>query len=443
MAALYSVNQYVKNMKSLKSFLNKIKVSDDVEIVKERLLDSLGILNHYLLDLKFSTEKPQICDKHINLLTTVTNTIKAAADINGITMVSAIVDLLNEKEIEDIKSYHMNRDADNNFYGYNEGIELPASHVRGLYNLIKNTNPLNIFHIECQYGSNVKNFCKEGDKSYGQLTGNSKRAHEHLIRTIHGPLKGSHITNNFFDVLFLVPKIGYEERKDFMGTIIEPEERLQIKNTIKYVRPGGVVCITIPYTRMMPSLAMYLSKVLSNVTVSYVPTDGLRRITIMGTKNADFKVSNKEIYQQLKLFNYNDAVDVLHYNPCYEIPTEELTLEFFRGSKLDLDDVIAASQDNMIDNFLESQTDPLVVKDQSPLLPFNIGQVGLVLTSGCLDGVVEEVDGVYHVIKGMTTKVTTTTEEDVDQNTIKSTETISNRVKINIFTADGKFIELG
>ena len=28
-----------------------------------------------------------------------------------------------------------------------------------------------------------------------------------------------------------------------------------------------------------------------------------------------------------------------------------------------------------------------------PLLPFNMGQIGLVLTSGCLDGVVEEYEG--------------------------------------------------
>ena len=99
---------------------------------------------------------------------------------------------------------------------------------------------------------------------------------------------------------------------------------------------------------------------------------------------------------------------------------------------------------NIINNFLNNQTQPLVIKDQSPLLPFNIGQVGLVLTSGCLDGIVEEVDGIYHVIKGMTTKLSETkTEVSEDNNQVKSTETISNQVKINVFTADGKFISLG
>ena len=44
----------------------------------------------------------------------------------------------------------------------------------------------------------------------------------------------------------------------------------------------------------------------------------------------------------------------------------------------------------------------------------------------------------------VTTKITDTKTEVSDDNTqIKSTETISNQVKINVFTADGKFISLG
>lgn len=143
--------------------------------------------------------------------------------------------------------------------------------------------------------------------------------------------------------------------------------------------------------------------------------------------------------------NYDNLLDYTELEPSmFMIPTEELTLEYFRGSQLDMSDVLEASETSIIDNFLAKQTEPLVVKDQAPLLPFNMGQVGLVLTSGCLDGIVEEVDGVYHVIKGMTTKISDTkTEISDDNNSIKSTETISNQVKINVFTADGKFISLG
>jgi hypothetical protein len=194
----------------------------------------------------------------------------------------------------------------------------------------------------------------------------------------------------------------------------------------------------------MPNIALYLSKALSNVEVIKVPDDKMKRITIIGNKNLKANQSDNDIYQKLRLFDYESALDISQLNSnYYSIPTEELILEYFRGSKLDIADVLEASNDNMIESFLINQTQPLVVKDQSPLLPFNIGQVGLVLTSGCLDGVIKEMDGINHVIKGMTTKITTKTTEDLADNKIKSTETISNQVKINVFTANGEFIQLG
>ena len=272
-------------------------------------------------------------------------------------------------------------------------------------------------------------------------------ARENMARVIHGPLKGSTISNNFFDVVFVNPKIGYGEAKDYMGVVIEPCERIEIKNCIKYLRPNGLLVMTLPATRIVPALALYLSKVLTDVKVFKVYSayeSDMQRVIITGIKKAmNTTVSDETIYKRLKCFDYNTAQEMTENVGKYILPTEELTLELFRGSKLDLADIKAAMDLSLIDNFLDNQTQPLVVKDQSPLLPFNIGQVGLVLTSGCLDGIVKEMDGIHHVIKGMTTKVTTTVQENLEDNKIRSTETINNQVKINVFTADGEFIQLG
>ena len=82
-----------------------------------------------------------------------------------------------------------------------------------------------------------------------------------------------------------------------------------------------------------------------------------------------------------------------------------------------------------------------ILTDTQPLLPFNIGQVGLILTSGKSDGVVEEPGDRFHVIKGRTIKYVehlqgsmTSDEDRVDK--------ISNRVQINAFGADGLFKEI-
>ena len=446
MSKIYSAEQYIKNLESFKTYINKIKPTDDFEKVKDKLIDAINILRFYIADLKLSTDRDAGYTEHDTMLETFYNTLTKSTSIDDLSMITPLINLLNTEQFKNLRGYHLSDDADDLEYNNAQGFLLNPSYVELLRESISN-NKITLFQPECYSGEIAYNFCKEHeDVAYGQVSEyNSRQAREYLHRVIRGPLKGSFITNNYFDVMMLLPPVGYIEKKDPMGTLIEPIERITIKNTIKYVRPGGVLMITLPYTRVLPSLALYLSKALSNVEVVRVPDDKMKRVTIIGTKNSKVNVSDNDIYQRLRLLDYdNDTISINELSEkSYSIPTEELTLEYFRGSKLDVADVLEACQDNMIKSYLINQTQPLVIKDQSPLLPFNIGQVGLVLTSGCLDGVVEEMDGINHVIKGMTTKVTTTTNEDLEDNKIKSTETISNQVKINVFTADGEFIQLG
>ena len=75
---------------------------------------------------------------------------------------------------------------------------------------------------------------------------------------------------------------------------------------------------------------------------------------------------------------------------------------------------------------------------KNPLLPFNIGQLGLVLTSGCLDGIVDEGDGHSHLIKGRVSKQIVETETDTEKG-IEITETTVNKVEINVLLPNGEF----
>ena len=446
---LYSAQQYVKRLNGFKSYIQKIKPSDDFTIVKERLNESLNFMWFCLEDMISTCEQGRETDKcktHKTLIESFRNTIALANSSEDLITVTSLLDLLNPDDMEHMNEFRLNDLAgDLEYESRTPFTNMPAEYLRILRNSIINQS-INTFFPRCLDGTNAKFFKKDGDIKYGQEDRYITQARDNLDRVAKGPLKGSTISNNFFDALFLVPAIGYTEKIDHLGVVKEPKERIEIKNTIKYLRPGGLFLITIPYTRLLPTLAMYLSKNLSNVQIVRVPNgDSLKRITIIGTKNENNTVSDKELYEKLRFLDYlNDTISIhdLQEN-FYSLPTEQLTLEYFRGSQLDVADVLSASADNMLDNFINAQMDPLVVKDQAPLLPFNIGQVGLVLTSGCLDGVIEEMEGINHVIKGMTTKVITTNREDVDDNKIKCTETINNQVKINIFTADGKYIQLG
>ena len=442
---LYSTEQYIKKANGFKSYITKIKKSDDFTLVKERLIEALDIMMFHLEDLYLSTDSRyrRVIETHKTLVQSFINTINMANELDDLVTVTSLLDLLNVDELKDMDEYRLDRDAYNLEYNDYEAFYLNDIYIKTLRKTINN-GAINCFFPNCFNATNASLFAEENDLTYGQTDRYVTNARNVLHRLAKGQLKGSTISNNYFDSLFLVSRVGYRESIDHLGVVKEPNERIEIRNHIKYLRPGGLFIITIPYTRLLPSLAMYLSKVISNVMIVKVPNDILKRVTILGTKNEILTVSDPELYRMLKLFNYNDAISAHELQEgIYTLPTEQLTLEYFRGSELDIDDVLSASTDNMIDTFINAQTDPLVTKDQSPLLPFNIGQVGLVLTSGCLDGVIEEMEGINHVIKGMTTKVISTNREDLDDNTIKCTETINNQVKINVFTADGKFIQLG
>ncbi len=447
MSNIYMASQIIKNTDALKLYINKLNINNkynDLEKIKQRINDSLDKIAFQFKDIKLSFESRNYFSKierGIEVLRTMT---KNADSMEKVIELKTMMYLLDDvSELDSLMSYQLAGDAYDYYGNYTDVYKLPALHMSKLYDTIINTNSLNIFETYCNAGDNIYNFRKTKDKTYANTTNYHSTAKTKLDRVIKGSLRGSYISNNFFDVVIITPQVSYTKQADAFGKVAPPNESVEIRNCIKYVRQGGLYIVTVPATRIDGSLALHLSKVLSEDTqIVKLPGDQLERITIIGRKEITQK-SKQSLLDRLTYINYDSLITAEELTPIFNIPQEVLELEYFRGSQLDVDDILDAGSNNLIENFIDNQTQPLVVKDQSPLLPFNIGQVGLVLTSGCLDGVVEEMDGVYHVIKGMTTKLTTTQTDDSEENQLKSTETISNRVKINVFTADGKFIELG
>ena len=94
----------------------------------------------------------------------------------------------------------------------------------------------------------------------------------------------------------------------------------------------------------------------------------------------------------------------------------------------------------MKDFWKKQQIDRISDRTARPLLPFSIGQLGLVLTSGCLDGVIEEPDNCSHVVKGRVIKVVDTEREINDtRDQVEISSTTSNRVEISMFLPDGTY----
>jgi hypothetical protein len=304
-----------------------------------------------------------------------------------------------------------------------------------------------IFDSACKDGYLLKE-AKEYNKNamlYG-LEFNNSRAEEAKTfadRIIKGELKGSRISNDAFDIVYCIPEIKSLLDENMNYSAVIKVEKTAIANMLKYLRLNGIFMLAIPYYRMHKDICNMLAKQLTNVSiVKGIGNDenkGL--IYIIGQKCKALDI-DEEIYESLrKCYNYNN-VKYIHELEIKNmtLPSTTSQIELFKGSVLDTDELLNIVQTSgCLDAFFTKQkVDKIHENTVRPLLPFNVGQIGLVLTSGCLDGIIDEGDGHYHLVKGRVSKKKNINRQ-ASNGVIEETEIISNRVEINIILPDGDF----
>lgn len=254
-------------------------------------------------------------------------------------------------------------------------------------------------------------------------------------RVALGTMRGSTISNEVFDVLYLTPEIRYSNND---STFLVKKEKDTLKDSIKYLRPGGALVLIMPYYRFYRDIATFLAQHFENFQVASL--DDHNAVMVMATKRTlRTKELPQEDYKKIRSIRHNklpilEEIELEHV----KLPNIELELKIFRGSVLNEDEL----QDNIqhsgcMESFWKEQMDSGENQDeQAPLLPFTIGQIGLVLTSGCLDGVIDEGDGHKHVVKGRVIK-RVSTERTTDDKSVTYEETSSNHIEINVILPDG------
>ena len=337
---------------------------------------------------------------------------------------------------------------------------LTPSSLEAIANTITiNKNELVIFSPQCGNGTNEKRLTDLLKRKYNSLNvktygleeeGNgATEAKTVLTKVIKGGLRGATISNEAFDMVFLNPRITVDTSMKEDGKLYDTNEDMLLKNSLRYLKDGGLFVYTIPYYALTPSMKLYLSKWLKDYVVlqQYENNDNnrneMRFITIMGRK--EYNPAYSDTFTALGFLNYESLNRDTTIK--YELNLPDVEIKLYRGSVLDdeeIDSLIIS--DGLYEEFFKDVQYVYDATDTRPLLPFNIGQIGLILSSGSLDGVVEEANGVKHVIKGMTVKESdTVTESSVDArgNAItESTTTVRNKVQISAFGADGQFYNL-
>lgn len=309
--------------------------------------------------------------------------------------------------------------------------------VNPLINQIKNERPLNVlcYDVPAEYvlSRDIKN---PRINSYGIVIG--RVFYTDILQNVaYGSGGNSSISNGAFDALMVATNsTATYEPVGFRGDVIPKSEYLSIVSSFVYLRTDGLLCIQIPYTRLDHDLCHYLARNLRDIRVSKI-NDIMVEVT--GLKKAE-KVFTPGDYNTLRNIykEINSLPTVLDYK--YELPQSIKVIANFRGSRVTKEMLQSAkSKSTALSKIIATSNHTNDLSNHKPLLPFNTGQIGLVLSSGCLDGVVEEDEESCHLIKG---KVERKTVVKKGSRSSEDSITVYHSVQINALTQSGKLIQI-
>lgn len=306
-----------------------------------------------------------------------------------------------------------------------------------LVDQIKNERPLNVlcYDVPVKYvlSKDIKN---PRIYSYGIVV--TKPVYTDILQNVaYGSGGNSSISNGVFDVLMVATNsTATYEPVGFRGDVIPKNEYLSIISPLIYLRTGGLLAIQIPYTRLDHDLCHFIARNLSDVRVSKinditVEVTGLKKTEKVFTPS-DYNVL-RNIYKEFKTMPM-----VLDYK--YQLPQDIKAIANFRGSRVTKEMIEnAKAKSNALSKVIAASNYTNDLSNHKPLLPFNTGQIGLVLSSGCLDGIVEEDKESCHLIKG---KVERKTIVQKGKGSGDDSITVYHSVQINALTPNGKLIQI-
>ena len=306
---------------------------------------------------------------------------------------------------------------------------------------------VNVFDMYCRNSNIADQLCKNNRNVdvYGLDSGKniSRFGDNRYRRLIYGNLKGCAITNVCFDMIICSPVITIN-RELKNGAYVKTERELLFK-AVDYLRSEGWLFFVIPYYRFYTEICIHLLKNYQNFQVftdnrfnGTVYVICQKRAVSIPTEDIDMS-----LYARFRNMPFNYAtLDITPDLADIKLPDKTIEIKRFRGSELNEAELVELHNNSKCTATFwnDQKVEKLGEAKARPLLPFNIGQLGLILTSGCLDGVVEEGNGFCHAVKGRVVKKTDTVE-NIDSRThqVQVVNTTNNRVEISAFLPDGTY----
>ncbi|MCR4720020.1 MAG: class I SAM-dependent methyltransferase [Firmicutes bacterium] len=274
-------------------------------------------------------------------------------------------------------------------------------------------------------GENATTFGIELDESRG------KEAESRINRVGFGSFFHSGISARAFHALFLNPP--------YLSVMTENgrarNEKRFLVDSMHQLMKDGVLIYIIPYYRLTYDICRVICDNFQNISI-YRFSDSefskFKQVVIFGTKKnkGDGKKAAEKLSEYALQPERIPMISALK-EKSYSLPETPMTVRDFRGAVFNLGELkrqMAKSKSTEM-FFEKSRVDSM---EKRPLLPLNLGQIGLIGGSGLINGYVG--CDKPHIIKGRVIKEIKR-RENQDEGTL--TETRVNRMLFNILTPDG------
>lgn len=269
----------------------------------------------------------------------------------------------------------------------------------------------------------------------------AEEAQSRLHRIAVGSFFFSRVSHEAFHLLFLNPP--YLSVVGEGGTTARHEKRFLVESLEKLM-PGGLLVYIIPYYRVTRDIARILCDNFTDISV-YKFTgkefDRFRQVVIFGIRK---QRGNGLPQVPVLMAACADSGKIPPLDQLlegrYPLPPRSLAVPVFKGTvfnQRELARQLAASH-SIAKHLMRS---PLDSRERHPLLPLNVGQVGLIGGSGFINGLIDCRSP--HIVKGRVTKETVVSvnavREDEHGNPVsrEQSETVTNKLTFNILTAAG------
>ena len=360
-------------------------------------------------------------------------------------LLEEMLDVLNDFNTE--TSVYGNNSFDtfnNNTYTYEASTVLYSS-IEQIASKIKSQKEFNVLDLNAKEGDRLKAFQSKTSNLYGLSNSetNLVTLRETAKKAVYGIWNQLYCQHKSFDVVICDLRVSAFKDANIRLGRVDTVERITIERANGYVRKEGVLIVTLPIYRLNKSMSGYVTRGYDVLAVfKGNETEQLAGLVTLVLKSKVTKVENLDMVQTLIDIEYETLPtmdDIEGFEDIF-IMNSPLDIQTFRGIKFDPSeiDLLLKNSGAIVD--FEAQHDYSTdgIETRNPLLPFNMGQIGLILTSGCLDGIIEEGEGFCHMVKGRVSKKTDTTinrSEDARERV----DVTTNRVEINILKPDGTF----